>query len=42
MRTDHCGQIKDKPISTGQGNKFSNNMCRDVSALIVKQLKMRI
>ena len=26
---------------TGQGNKFSGNMCRDISCLIIRQLKIK-
>ena len=30
----------EKLAGTGQGNKFSGDMCRDISCLIMKQLEV--
>ena len=37
--SDHFYEGLEKLAGTGQGNKFSGNMCRDISCLIMKQLE---
>ena len=37
----HYGREEMKLAGTGQGNKFSGDMCRDTSCLIIRQLKKK-
>ena len=38
---EYCGSKMHKLARTGWGNKFSSNMCRDVSCLIIKDLESK-
>ena len=35
----YYGREEEELVSTGQGNKFSGDMCRDVSCLIIRSIE---
>ena len=37
----HCGGHEELLAGTGQGNRFSGDMCRDILCLIIKQIERK-